>query len=390
MTDDESKRYKEVLWQAGETSDKWFVSNPDYFYKWAGLIAERHAARNKEYERLNPQKNKFDSKGRFNPHWKEIKPSIIDPIFVCVGEVEQKWNPAKHCNETRHKTLMPSGKEDVSMVYHTAVLIIHDGAAINGAGYEVITKNIWPKEQSPIWWASQFFDPLIIAGDRSAFIEAAIRHVEAAMPTISTEIKATELADGKKVGKMNEITHYGIAGMKLVYTVRQPNGTLRGLADRPLTETPPLSGYYTNNDTPELVVGDMVTVKDSVSGNPVAAGKWTPEDAANQQTKLPPPDSSEQQKGDSDEAYIPFTKAIELSNGILTRKKLDKAIDQSKPIKVRSKKPRANRLNVHIQDVLSLINKLSENDKAGEEAARMFSEYKKQLQGKTGKQINLD
>ena len=100
----------------------------------------------------------------------------------------------------------------------------------------------------------------------------------------------------KRTGKMNEITHYGVAGMKLVYTVRQPNGALRGLADRPLTETPPLSGYYTNNDTPELVVGDMVTLKDSESGNPVAAGKWTPEDAANQQTQLLPATTPKKKK----------------------------------------------------------------------------------------------
>jgi hypothetical protein len=83
--------------------------------------------------------------------------------------------------------------------------------------------------------------------------------------------------------KMNEIKHYGVTGMKLVYTVRQSNGTPRGPADRPLTETPPLSGFYINNDTPELVVGDMITVKDSESGNPVAAGEWKPEDV----NKLP-------------------------------------------------------------------------------------------------------
>ena len=95
-------------------------------------------------------------------------------------------------------------------------------------------------------------------------------------------------------------------------------------------------------------------------------------------------------KAGNDEAYIPFTKAIKLSNGILNRKKLDKAIKQRKPIKVRSKKPTRNRQNVHIQDVLLLIENLSENTKATEEATSMFGEYKNLLQKKMSKQTNLD
>ena len=40
-------------------------------------------------------------------------------------------------------------------------------------------------------------------------------------------------------------------------------------------------GLPTNNEPdtrPDLIVGDMVTIKDSESGNPVAAGEWKPED----------------------------------------------------------------------------------------------------------------
>lgn len=81
---------------------------------------------------------------------------------------------------------------------------------------------------------------------------------------------------------------------------------------------------------------------------------------------------------------------IEFSNGVLTRKKLEKALKQGEPMKVRSKKPSTNRLNVHIQDVLSLIRKLSVNNNVGEEAARMFGEYQKIHQKKTQAQINLD
>jgi len=92
--------------------------------------------------------------------------------------------------------------------------------------------------------------------------------------------------------------------------------------------------------------------------------------------------------GDS-EAYISYTKAIELSNGILTRKKLDKAINQEEPMKVRSKKPHKNRRIVHIKDVLLLIKKLSLNNNVGEEATRMFSEWKNLEQKKRGEQIDL-
>ena len=78
---------------------------------------------------------------------------------------------------------------------------------------------------------------------------------------------------------MNEIKFTYVIGRMLTYTIRKPNGTLRGPADRPLAETPPSSGYYTNNDTPELVVGDMVIIKDSKAGN-VGSGEWKSEDAA--------------------------------------------------------------------------------------------------------------
>jgi len=97
-----------------------------------------------------------------------------------------------------------------------------------------------------------------------------------------------------------------------------------------------------------------------------------------------------QRKDGQVDAYIPFTKAIELSNGLLTRKKLDKAIEHGKPVKVRDKKPSKQRRNVNIQDVLLLINKLSANEKTTEEAARMFGEYKKAFQKKISGKINLD
>ena len=94
-------------------------------------------------------------------------------------------------------------------------------------------------------------------------------------------------------------------------------------------------------------------------------------------------------KAGQDDAYIPFSKAIELSNGILTRKKLEKAIEHGKPTKVRDIKPRKNRRNVHIQDVLLLINKLSINEKASEEAARMFGKWRELSIKKRDEKIDL-
>jgi len=79
---------------------------------------------------------------------------------------------------------------------------------------------------------------------------------------------------------MNEIKFTYVAGRMLTYTVRKPDGTLRGPADRPLPETPPLSGYYTNNDRPDLIVGDMVIIKDSKTGNNIGSGEWHTEDAS--------------------------------------------------------------------------------------------------------------
>jgi hypothetical protein len=96
------------------------------------------------------------------------------------------------------------------------------------------------------------------------------------------------------------------------------------------------------------------------------------------------------QRESGEDAYIGFIKAIELSSGILTRKKLEKAIKDGEPVKVRCDRPRARRCNVHIQDVLALIEKLSADDAAGEKADEMFSEYKEAFQKKREENINLD
>lgn len=89
-----------------------------------------------------------------------------------------------------------------------------------------------------------------------------------------------------------------------------------------------------------------------------------------------------EEQEDGKAAYIPFKKAIELSNGVLTRKKLNKAIEKRDPIHVRSHKPSKQRLDVHIQDVIALIEELSLSEKAAEKAAKMFGGYVKEFQKK--------
>lgn len=87
----------------------------------------------------------------------------------------------------------------------------------------------------------------------------------------------------------------------------------------------------------------------------------------------------------NNDAYILSSKAIDLSNGILTRKRLKKAITKSEPVSVRYNKPSPQRLYVHIQDILILIEKLSANEGVTEETVKMFGRYVKEHQGKTPK-----
>jgi hypothetical protein len=167
--------YDEIKKHAIAKCDEWFLSNPVYFHNKAKLIAEQWEAYNKESVRLNkdaysPLVSRRHQTSRQTPH---KKPSWIDPIWACVGKPVTKWNPT-HCNENRTETLIPSNKDDALLIYVAALLILHDGAAINGAGLEIITENVWPKEKSPILWASYFFE----TNDRTPFIESALRHVE--------------------------------------------------------------------------------------------------------------------------------------------------------------------------------------------------------------------
>lgn len=100
--------------------------------------------------------------------------------------------------------------------------------------------------------------------------------------------------------------------------------------------------------------------------------------------------SGETTSGQTEDALIPFNKAIEMSNGILTRKKLEKAVKQGEPVKVRSEKPSKQRRTVHIQDVLALIKKLSDSEAASEQAVAIFARYKSEHQKKMEGRVNLD
>ncbi len=91
--------------------------------------------------------------------------------------------------------------------------------------------------------------------------------------------------------------------------------------------------------------------------------------------------------GDKEEAYISATQAIQLSNRVLDRKKLDKAIAAGR---VRWKKPSKKRKNVHIQDVIAEISRCEGSKEAKEEAARMFGEYKEIHAKKASGRVQAD
>jgi len=76
----------------------------------------------------------------------------------------------------------------------------------------------------------------------------------------------------------NEIKFTYIADRTLTYTICKPDGIIKGSANRPLTENPPSSGYYTNNDIHDISVGDVVIVKDTKTGTNVGSGEWKSED----------------------------------------------------------------------------------------------------------------
>jgi hypothetical protein len=138
-------------------------SKPNFLPEAAKKIIERYNLWEVEYQRLNPKKNRFDSEGRTNPNWKEIKPSIIHP-FLCFHEKMGKDG----------KWVLPTftNRDDAFIVSVGVVLALHDLTP----GAIRITEGIWPPEflESNYGWV---FNPLF--GDKNIFIEAAIKNVEA-------------------------------------------------------------------------------------------------------------------------------------------------------------------------------------------------------------------
>lgn len=219
--------YEEIIRQAEAKCDEWFVKNPEYFYEKARQIAERRKAWEREYERLNPtiqesawlndntnpeEKVEVTIPVLKNPNQKRIEPSMIDPIFACVGK----------CTLHERKTVVtiPQDKEDALLIYAACLLILHDGAALNGAGYQVITKDIWPDIWPQQWarWAVKFFDPK--GNDRSAFIESALRHVDA---DFASEQGIAGQGDGDEHEETTNSWHCGLYEKGKALVRRIPN-----------------------------------------------------------------------------------------------------------------------------------------------------------------------
>lgn len=158
MTDDEIKRYEESLRQAAAKCDEWFIKNHAHFQNRAKIILELHKA------------GKFDLGN------------------ACLGKFDVK----------KGKMIIPNftSEADALLAYYTAIITLHDTAE----GYVRITQDIWPEEV--LLLAKNDFAPHF--GDKSAFIEASIRHIEADLLTISAEIKSADLAAGENVGKTDK------------------------------------------------------------------------------------------------------------------------------------------------------------------------------------------
>jgi hypothetical protein len=164
--------YEEILWHAIEKCEDWFVKNPAHLKDKAKLIIERRIA----YVNKSNQVNTLSQE----PISREIsEPSLVNPITVCIGTFTQ--------DEKVTEVRIPSDKNDVSMVYYAALLILHDYVAYKDKGYRPITENIWPKDL--VLWAGGFLNPRYTTNDRSDFVEAALRHVEAELKEAPTPLE---------------------------------------------------------------------------------------------------------------------------------------------------------------------------------------------------------
>lgn len=190
-----------------------FASNPEHFYAWAKTIAKRIEEYQKEYDRLNPKeklshcvkrkvrKDGFstelstwfpDKNCRF-PEEKE--PAIVNPILAMM--------PTQGFISGRDKVEYPIlSKEDALLTAYTVVITLYDSQA----NLKQITKDVWPEGTLQV--AFNCFHP--VYGDKTSYIDEAIRFVEADLEDIEQHIndlsyRAVNLA--KRTITIGENTH---------------------------------------------------------------------------------------------------------------------------------------------------------------------------------------
>ncbi len=159
----------------------------NYLPEAAKKVIEQYNLWEMEYHRLNPKKNCFDSEGRPDPNWKEVKPSIIHP-FLCIH---------KHIGKNG-KWVLPtfSNRDDAFIVSIGVVLALHDLTP----GAIKITEGIWPPEFLELHYG-WVFNPLF--GDKTIFIESAIKNVEA---DFASRESAETQPQKRKIGFLSELT----------------------------------------------------------------------------------------------------------------------------------------------------------------------------------------
>jgi hypothetical protein len=178
MSIEESKLKAFSLWEDVRKN------NPNFLIEAAKKVIERHNLWEAESLRLNSEENK---KPVGDPTWKRIEPSIIHP-FLCFTD-----------NLEKGKYVLPtfSNKDDAFIVSAGITLALHDLTP----GAVRITEGIWPPDWLKLHYEQYVFNPIF--GDKTIFIEAAIRHVEANLAR--TEPAETD-SQQRKIGLLSELT----------------------------------------------------------------------------------------------------------------------------------------------------------------------------------------
>jgi len=173
--------YEEILRHVAAECDEWRKTHLARLQSIAKLIYQQAEDWEKEHRRLNPDYNK-------PPYGKPKDPPFVHPIIAILGKVVGKGKG------TRLAVQVFESEDDARLAYYTAILAVHDTTE----GYIKITQGIWPEQ-----FLGEAYNAIAPHfGDKSTFIEAALRYVEADLA--STEPVETD-SQQSKIGLLSEL-----------------------------------------------------------------------------------------------------------------------------------------------------------------------------------------